>query len=289
MARKAFPHLIKSLHDRKTCMEFLEEHRWHGTPICPHCHEQSKEHYKLKNEWLYKCKKCRKTFTVIKGTIFEGSHVALEYWFYAIYLFLAHKKGISSMQLSKDVGITQKTAWRMLHKVRENLNETKKIFANPFEGIVQIDETYIGGKNKGRFKNNRGRSNKQKTPVVGVLTKDRVYAVVVPDTTAKTLKAIVYGLIKLGSTVVTDEWPAYRGISRDYVHKVVEHGKRKYVVDGFHTNGIENFWSHLKRGIKGTYHVVSRKYLQAYCNEFAYRYNTRTIPDVQKFIDFISA
>lgn len=158
-----------------------------------------------------------------------------------------------------------------------------------FESVVQIDETYVGGKNKGRFKFNRGRSIKQKTPLVGISTDDKVYTIVIPDTGSRTLKTIVYGLVKAGSTVVTDEWVAYRGLSRDYVHEVVTHHTRNYVNErGFHTNGIKGFWSQLKRGLRGIYHVVTPKYLQMYCDEFAYRYSTRKMTDIQRFIEFLT-
>ena len=289
---KSFIHLIKALHDKKSCMEFLEDYRWHGIPVCPHCNCQSEKHYKLKinGEFngLYKCRDCRKRFTVTIGTIFEGSNVSLEKWFYAIYVFLSHKKGISSVQLSKDVGVTQKTAWFMLVKIRQNLTDSAYDMAYNLEGEVQVDETYIGGKSKGRFWQNQGRSLKQKIPVVGLLTKDKVYTFVVKDAEGPTLKGIIYYCIKLGSTVVTDGWQGYRGLSMRYNHKVVRHTKGIYVnKEGFHTNGIEGFWSHLKRGIKGTYHAVSHKYLQLYCNEFAYRYNTRKLDDIQRFMQFL--
>jgi transposase-like protein len=291
---KSFIHLIKSLHDKKSCREFLEKYRWQGIPICPHCKCQSEKHYKLKfgGEFngLYKCRECKNRFTVTIGTIFEGSNVPLEKWFYAIYLFLSHKKGISSIQLSKDIDVTQKTAWFMLSRIRYNLKNTEDVILNSFEGEVQIDETYVGGKNKGRIWQNQGRSLKQKIPVVGMLTDDKVYALVVKNADGNTLKGIVYAFIKPGATVVTDGWKGYCGISNMYNHKIVEHSKGSYVnKEGFHTNGIEGFWSHLKRGIKGIYHSVSHKYLQYYCNEFAYRYNTRKISDGERFIQFTTS
>lgn len=282
-------HLMENLRSEDDCRLFLENVRWQGTPICPHCGSISDKHYRLKThgtfKGLHKCKDCNKRFTVTVGTMFEGSHVPLQKWFYAIYIFLSHKKGISSVQLSKDIGVTQKTAWFILARIRYNLRELERVL---FDGIVQMDETYVGGKNKGRFKNNRGRSIKQKTPVVGILTDNRVIATVVPDTTRKTLHTIIYGLIKPGSTIVTDEWPAYNGLSSDYIHETVEHNIRQYVnKDGFHTNGIEGFWSHLKRGLRGIYHVVKPKYLQTYCNEFAYRYSTRKMTDIDRFMQFL--
>lgn len=281
--------LKRLMHDEKSCRELLEQKRWNGIPICPHCKRQSEHHYKLKREGYYKCRHCRKMFSVTAGTMFEGSNVPLGKWFYAIDKFLSNKKGVSSLQLSRDIGVTQKTAWFMLNRIRYNLNETESYLYDKFEGIVQVDETYIGGRNKGRYKFNRGRSLKQKIPVVGLLTDDRVYAIVVQNTSGKTLKTLIYGLVAKGSTVVTDEYKSYNRLSNEYIHERVEHGIRNYVNErGFHTNGIEGFWSHLKRGLKGIYHVVRPKHLQLYCDEFAYRYNTRKMTDIQRFLQFLS-
>lgn len=281
---KSFIDLFNSLHDETSCREFLEYQRWQGEPICPHCHRQDKEHYRLKRQGLYKCKSCRKTFSVTVGTMFEGSHVPLRKWFYAIYIFLSHKKGISSTQLAKDIGVTQKTAWFMLERIRHELHGK---FVTLFEDMTQVDETYVGGRNKGRIKNNQGRSLKTKTPVVGLLSDGNVKTFVTPNTSGKVLKAIIYNLVKPGSTVITDGWKGYKGLSEEYEHKVVEHSTGEYVKDGFHTNGIEGFWSHLKRGIMGIYHKVSPKHLFRYCDEFAFRYNTRAFSDVERFILFI--
>lgn len=286
---KSLIELMSTLHDKNSCREFLEQYRWQGVPVCPHCKHKSGHHYKLKNkgefDGLYKCKHCKKRFTVTVGTMFEGSKIPLEKWFYAIYIFLSHKKGISSLQLSRDINVTQKTAWFMLAKIRVNMAEDKP---KKFSGTVQMDETYIGGKNKNKWnKGTQGRSLKDKIPVVGVLTEERVYATVTPNTSKDVLHAIIYALIKEGSTLVTDGWPGYNGLSHAYKRIIIEHNKGIYAKDGFHTNGIEGFWSHLKRGLKGTYHVVSHKYLQLYCNEFAYRYNTRTLTDIQRFMNFM--
>ncbi len=277
------------MHDEKSCRELLGQKRWNGKPICPHCNHSSEYHYKLKREGYYKCRHCRKTFTVLVGTMFEGSHIPLNKWFYAIDKFLSNKKGVSSLQLSRDIQVTQKTAWFMLNRIRYNLNDTELFIQNKFEGTVQVDETYIGGRNKGRFKFNRGRSTKQKVAVFGLLTDKRVYALVVPNTSGRTLKPIIYGLVKPGSTIVSDEWQAYQGLSIEYRHEMVTHHTKQYVNEkGFHTNGIEGFWSHLKRGLKGIYHAVRPKHLQMYCDEFAYRYNTRNLDDLQRFVQFIA-
>jgi hypothetical protein len=284
---------MNSLHDEKSCREFLETHRWHGMPKCPHCNHESKEHYRLNRNGefngLYKCRNCKKTFTVTKGTIFERSNVPLKSWFYAIHMLLSHKKGISSIQLSKDIGVTQKTAWYMLQKIRDNLSEELEYLLDSYDGIVQVDETYVGGKTKGRIWQNQGRSLKQKVPVVGLLTEDKVSTFVVRNTSGNTLKALIYALIKPGSTVVTDGWKGYKGIYDMYDHKIVEHSRGSYKnKDGYHTNGIEGFWSMLKRGVKSTYHVVSHKYLQMYCNEFSYKYTTRNMGEIERLVHFIT-
>lgn len=290
---KSFIQLMNSLYDEKSCREFLETHRWHGVPKCPHCNHESKEHYKLNRNGefngLYKCRNCKKTFTVTKGTIFERSNVPLKSWFYTIHMLLSHKKGISSIQLSKDIEVTQKTAWYMLQKIRCNLNGELEDLLDSYDGIVQVDETYVGGKTKGKIWQNQGRSLKQKVPVVGLLTEDKVNSFVVTDTSGNTLKALIYALIKPASIVVTDGWKGYKGISNMYNHKIVNHNKGSYKnKEGYHTNGIEGFWSMLKRGIKSTYHVVSHKYLQMYCNEFSYKYTTRKMGEIERLVHFIS-
>ncbi|NDW09399.1 IS1595 family transposase [Dysgonomonas sp. 520] len=286
---KSFIELWDCLNDKTSCREFLEKHRWQGDPICPHCGDRDK-HYKLKSKGefngLYKCKCCRKRFTVTVGTMFEGSNIPLKKWFYAIYLFLSHKKGISSVQLAKDAGITQKTAWFMLNRIRHNCKGKTHI---SFDNETQIDETYVGGKAKGRGKGTQGRSLKFKTPVVGLISDKKAYAIVVPNTTADILHPIIKTLVKQGSTIVTDGWGAYKGLKKKYHHEVVKHSQYEYVnKNGFHTNSIEGFWSHLKRGILGIYHLVSPKHLQKYCDEFEFRYNTRDMDDISRFIMFVA-
>lgn len=280
---------MEILQDKKSCRELLEYLKWHGQPICPHCIHESKDHYKLKSNGefngLYKCKRCRKRFTVTVGTMFERSHIPLGKWFYAIYIFLSHKKGISSVQLAKDIDVTQKTAWFMLNQIRHNVKDKMVV---QFNDMTQIDETYVGGKNKRRVKGTQGRSLKKKKPVVGLVSNGMVKPVVVPNTRGEILKAIIRYLVKKGSTIVTDGWCGYKGLSKEYIHKVVEHSTGEYVKDGFHTNSIEGFWSHLKRGILGIYHSVSPQHLEKYCDEFAFRYNTRRIDDMIRFTMFIS-
>jgi transposase-like protein len=207
-------------------------------------------------------------------------------WFAAIYVATAHKKGISSLQLSRDLGITQKTAWFMLHRIREMLKQNK---SELLTGEVQADETFVGGKNKNRhadkkIENSQGRSVKDKTPVFGLVNKGQVSTEVVPNTQAKTLKPIIEAMVEKGAIIVTDEWLGYSGLSNDYQHEVLKHNSGEYVnKNSFHTNSIEGFWGLLKRGIFGIYHSVSPKHLNKYCDEFSYRYNTRNIADANRF------
>lgn len=278
--------MIDVLHTEEDCRNYLEDIRWNGVPICPHCGSVSDKHYKLTNngmfEGLYKCKDCRCRFTVTIGTMFEGSHVPLKKWFLAIYMFLSHKKGISSVQLAKDIDVTQKTAWFMLNRIRHNLNDDID-----FDDMTQVDETYVGGRTK-RRKGGQGRSTKQKKPVMGLLSDGQVYTRVIPNVSGGVLKGIIGELIRKGSTIITDGWSGYKGLHKQYTHIVVEHSKGVYVNGNYHTNSIEGFWSQLKRGIIGVCHLVSHKHLQYYCKEFAYRYNTRNLSDGDRFNKFLT-
>lgn len=287
---ETFAQMLQALPSETDCRQYLEQLLWGGTPICPKCGSQSENHYKLKKEGqfngLYKCRDCRQRFTVTVGTMFEGSHAPLRKWFIAMYIFTSHKKGISSIQLGKDLGVTQKTAWFMLHRLRHAFNHKpdKKL-----TGVLQVDESYVGGKNKNRHadkkvKNTQGRSTKDKTPVFGIVKNGTtVHTAVVTDTKAETIKPIIKEMVATGSIVVSDDWTAYSGLNKDYNHIVVKHNEDEYVSGGFTTNNIENFWSLLKRGIYGIYHHASPKHLHRYCDEFSHRYNTRVIDERQRF------
>ncbi|KAA6334336.1 hypothetical protein EZS27_017321 [termite gut metagenome] len=236
----------------------------------------------------YKCseKECHKKFSITTGTVFENTKIKLSLWYATIYMASAHKKGISSHQLSRDLGVTQKTAWFMLMRIREAMKER-----NPqmLIGITQADETFVGGKNKNRHADKKvelsqGRNVKDKTPVFGLLNNGSVNTQVVVDTKVFTLKPIIRKMVEKGSIIVTDEWGAYNGINSDFQHEVVKHKESNYTtITSFHTNGIEGYWSQFKRAIYGIYHHVSPKHLQRYCNEFSYRFNTRVIKDTNRF------
>lgn len=280
--------MIDALHTEEECRVYLEDMRWHGEPVCPHCGSISKHHYKLTQnrvfKGLYKCKDCRERFTVRIGTMFEGSNLPLRKWFYAIFLFLSHKRGISSAQLARDIHVTQKTAWFMLHRIRHNIKDDDATF----DDMTQVDETYVGGKTT-RKKGGQGRSTKQKTPVMGLLSDGKVYAKVIKNASSKVLLGVIDELVRKGSTIISDSWSGYNKVKNEYIHEVVEHSLGIYVNrKGFHTNSIEGFWSQLKRGIIGIYYLVSPKHLSKYCKEFVFRYNTRKQTDGERFNEFLA-
>lgn len=284
---KNLQELIIAFQDENVCRQYLAERRWkNGTPICPYCnHEHA---YTIENGKRYKCKnkECHKKYSVTVGTILEDSNIPLSKWFIAIYIATAHKKGISSLQLGRDISVTQKTAWFMLHRIRELVRQ--KSFEQ-MTGIVEADETFVGGKNKNRHahkkvKQSQGRSVKDKTPVFGLIQRDgKLKTQVIPDTKAETLKPIIKEMVNNGTIIITDEWGSYNGLSTNYTHEVIKHNDNEFVRGDFHTNSIEGFWSLLKRGIYGIYHYASPKHLHRYCDEFEYRYNTRKTTDVNRF------
>ena len=277
--------MIDTLHTEEECREYLESLLWGDAPVCPHCGTVDRDHYRLTtfgiNRGQYKCRHCRCKFNIRIGTMFEGSHIPLKKWFYAIYLFISHKKGISSAQLARDIHVTQKTAWFMLCRIRENLRDDDA----KFDTDTLVDETYVGCKTK-RNKGGQGRSTKQKTPVFGMVSEGKVMAQVIPDAKKKTLQKIIDKFVKRGICIISDCWGGYNDVHNEYLHETVAHHLNEYVNKrGYHTNTIEGFWSILKRGIVGIYHLVTAKHLPKYCKEFVYRYNTRNMTDGERFID----
>ena len=275
---------LKSYPTEQECIDYFEKRRWNGKVISPF--DPTSKVYKCANN-RYKCKNTGKYFTVKTGTIFRNSNISLQKWFLALYFLSTYKKGVSSCQLAKDIKITQKSAWFVLHRLRcaSDLPEFKVMLENS----VEIDETFIGGKNKNRHKNKKvpnsqGRSWKDKMPVLGMLERNgNLVAQVVQNTQQNTLEPIISENIKKGSSVFTDEWFAYRDLNKWFNHQIVNHRIKQYVNGEATTNSIENAWSHLKRMIYGTYHNTSKKHLQRYLIEFILRFNTRKHKEQERF------
>lgn len=278
------------------CIRYLEAHRWQGNPICPHC-ASAKKPYVVDKGISYKCadKDCAKRFNVLTGTIFENTKLELRYWFAAIYLVANHKKGISSHQLARDLGITQKTAWFMLQRIREMLREQGQLI---LDGTVEADETFIGGEAKNRHgyhghkddngkpsKIYAGKQGKPKQPVAGVVERGgKVILKPVPNVGKKQLTGFIKDHVSTKALLYTDEHTGYASLPTEgYAHQTVNHSKGKYVIGDIHTQTIEGFWSQMKRGIYGVYHQVSVKHLGSYCNEFSYKWNTRKMEDQERF------
>ncbi len=268
--------LIKAFPTEQSCIDHLERLSWGGNPISPF--DSSSKVYKCAGN-KYKCKTTGKYFNVRTNTIFDNTKIPLQKWFLALYVFSSHKKGISSHQLAKDISVTQKSAWFLLHRLRYAFDHPN--FQKALGNVVEIDETFMGGeaKNKHANKKNKnadGNTLHEQQPVLGFKERDgNIVAIVIPDRLKETLLPVVRNVVGSGSTIMTDDYLGYHDLKNDYSHFTVNHSAKEYVNAMAHTNGIENFWSHLKRGIDGIYHWVSKPHLQSYVDEFTLRFNTR--------------
>ena len=265
---------------------YLERVRWPNGPVCPHCGSVSKDHYKLAGEahraGLWKCKDCREQFSVTVGTVFERSKIALNVWLQAVYLLCSSKKGMSSHQLHRILGVTYKTAWFMTHRIREAMTTGN---LGPIGGsgkIVEADETYWGneeGKAK-RTKYGRKAGAPSMNKIVTLVERGgKARSFHVPDVTGENLKRVLYDQIDRETHVMTDSSPRYNQVKRENMfgaYDQVNHSQGEYVRGIAHTNTVEGYFSILKRGLIGTYHHVSSAHLHRYTNEFDFRYNHRT-------------
>lgn len=264
-----------------SCIAHLERIRWNNKPTCPYCQSQSSSPYP--KESRHHCNNCNTTYKVTVGTIFHHTHLPLQKWFLAISLILNAKKGIAARQLARDLEVNKNTAWYLAMRIRNAMTESTQ--RELLQGLVEMDETYIGGKPRkgnGKDRPKRGRGT-SKTPVVGMIERGGdVKAKVIKNRKldSKTLSSLVRANVDIGNaTLITDEYKGYLGISRFMSHETVDH--QVWYVDGHkHTNSIEGFWALLKRGITGQYHKVSIRHLHKYIDEFCYRYNHRDFDDL---------
>jgi len=270
--------------------KLIERFRWPDGPVCPHC--GSREAYRLtpaKNsdnhgrKGLLKCKACRKQFTVTVGTIFEDSHIPLHKWLMAIYLICSSKKGMSAYQLHRMLGITYKSAWFMGHRIRFAM--TQSPLSERLSNIVEADETYVGGRAKGK----RGRGAENKIKVFSLIQRDGdARSFTVENVRGKTLKKLIKENVVDTAHVMTDEFKAYNGLGKQVTkHSTIEHGKKEYVRGIVHVNFAESYFSLLKRGILGTFHHVSEEHMPRYLSEFDYRWNRREMSDGERTIEAI--
>jgi len=285
---------IKSLFDlaerfptEDSCIEYLEKLFW-GDELPQSPFDNTSKVYKCKNH-KYKCKNTGKYFNVRTGTMYDSSNIKLRKWFMAVWLVTTHKKGIASLQLAKDINVTQATAWFMLQRIRaaygiENCAQ--------LDGIVEADEAMVGGKQKNRHKNKRlqgtgGRSTVDKDAVFGMAQRDgKIVVLAVKDCDASTLQPIIKKYVSKDSLLITDSWNGYNGMDshcNHYMIKDQEHGYKHDYNPEIHTNCIEGAWKHMKASVSGMYNHVSRKHLQLYLDEFVYRHNMRKLPTSDQF------
>jgi transposase-like protein len=267
---------LKEYSNDDICLDKIFDQHYDKMEYCPKC-EKEFSYTRVKDRQCYQCTKCYNQIYPCVGTIFEKSRTPLTYWFLTMFLFVASKNGVSAYEIQRQLGVTYKCAWRMLKQIRILMSKDE-VFT--FSGTVELDETFVGGKNINRHRDKKvekcqGRSFKDKTPVFGIFHRETktVKTFVVADTKRATLQPIIYDYIELGSTVYTDEWSAYNGIESDYNREFVNHRIGNYANGDCTTNAIENFWSNFKRTLKGSYISVSKKYLQLYANEASFRFN----------------
>jgi transposase-like protein len=287
---KTLQQAIKYFSDDMVCINLVASLRWSdGIAVCPRC-ENTKTSF-LSTRKMWKCLACKKQFSAKVGTIFEDSPIGLDKWLTAMWLIVNAKNGISSYEIHRAIGVTQKSAWFMLHRIRLAM-ETGSIVK--LSGNVECDETFIGGKAKNMHKHKReavikGRGSVGKTAVFGALEcKGRVLAKVIESTDRKTLHSEVKEKVETGANLFTDEWLSYRGLDESYIHEVINHSI-EYVRGHIHTNGIENFWSLLKRTLRGTYVSVEPFHLERYLAEQSFRFNERKLNDKERFLGVLKA
>lgn len=263
--------------NEEAARKYFENKRWKGTVSCGHCGGVDVAECKGHKPMPYRCRSCRQHFSVRTGTVLAESRLPLQKWLMAIYMMTTARKGIPSTQMARELGITQKSAWFLAQRIRETWLAS---FNGDMGNTVEVDETYIGGKEKNKHSNKKlraGRGAVGKQAVVGVLERGgRVVALPVNSTDRETLHGIIHASVQKGATVYTDDHRSYLGMT-GYTHESVCHSVGEYVRNQAHTNSVESFWALLKRGYNGIYHHMSAKHLHRYVNEFSFRHNTAQV------------
>ncbi len=280
---------VRYFSDLDVAVDFVAKMRWPNGPVCPRC--ACVEYSYLKTRRVWKCKACKKQYSVKAGTIFEDSPLGLNKWLPAVWLIANAKNGISSHELGRALGVTQKSTWFMLHRIRLAMQTGS---FDKFSGTVEVDETYIGGLARNMHKSTRARKitgtgGKDKTVVLGMIERGgKVRAAVVEDNTGRTLKRHVREAVEPGASVYTDQLKSYTGLADTYDHRTVDHAVA-YVDGQVHTNFMENFWSVLKRGLNGTYISVEPFHMFRYLDERVFTFNMRDLDDYGRFSTVLAA
>jgi transposase-like protein len=274
--------MLDAIPNEQAAIDYFRSVRWKLGEFCPHCGHDKLYHFTDKR--TFKCAQCRARFSIRVGTIFEDTKIEIRKWLAAIWLITSHRKGIASTQLARDLHVTQKTAWFMLHRLRHAART--RSFNRPLRGMVEVDEAFFGGKDENKHKGKRGK--RDKVVVVGLLERGG-------ELRAKPIKRMQHAVREVifqvdpGSHVMTDEWPGYNQLNKDFNHHTVNHKSGEYVKNFFkHVNGIEGVWSLLKRQIYGIHHFVSPKHLARYVDEAVWRYNRRAVRDAGRIAEFLT-
>jgi hypothetical protein len=280
---KNLKELMTQLHSEDLCRAYMEQMRWNGEPFCPHCN--GTKPYKLKDGKTYRCreKTCKVDFTVTTKTVFENSKVKLSTWLAALFILSAHKKGLSSHQLARDLGVTQKTAWFIGHRLRFIMTDPEP---PNLDNMVEVDETYVGGKvanmSRGRRKKWQESNKDNKVAVMGLVERDGKAKLTVIG--GRTFKEVIRENVNKSATIYTDAHLGYELLANEFAgHEAVNHSIFEFKRGDAYTNTVEGFFSLFKRTIHGTYHAISPKHLHRYCTETTYRFNSRKIKDADRF------